>query len=151
MAVLSGYRVTLVHSRADDASLRQVARLYAEISKRMDVSGLELRVLEGRGDPGERLAGWLGEAAGQVMAGAHPQCRGNRILEAFRDHSRVIQPLLLLQEEEVRSKVDSLGIKIKGVDEAPRLSMTGAEARCVVRRYGRKESDINGVLDAILS
>ena len=49
MAVLSGYQVTLVHSRADDESLRQVARLYAELSRRMDVSGLDLRVLDGTG------------------------------------------------------------------------------------------------------
>jgi hypothetical protein len=150
MAALSGFSVTLVHARADDESLRQVGRLYAELSQRLDPSTLKLLVLDGVGSPGERLATWLDGASGDVIAGVHPECRGRRARAALKGHPSVLTPLLLLQEDEVRAKLDSLGIKVKGGDRTSTLSVTGRKTPYVVRRYGGRESDINGVLDGLL-
>ena len=38
MAALSGFSLRLVHSRTDEAALRHVARLYSELSFRMDAA-----------------------------------------------------------------------------------------------------------------
>ncbi len=81
MASLSGFSLTLVHARNDDESLRQVARLYAELSKRMDVSSLRLEVLEGKGPAGNRVASWMRGATGEVFTGVHPECRGTAGME----------------------------------------------------------------------
>jgi len=151
MAALSGFSVTLVHARADDESLRQVARLYAELSRRLDPSSLELQVLDGAGSPGERLATWLDGAPGDIIAGVHPECRGGRARAVLRSHPSVLLPLLLLQEDEVKVKLDSLGIKVKGVDKSATLTVAGKKMPYIIRRLGGKEADINGVLDGLLS
>lgn len=151
MAALSGYRVSLVHARADDESLRQVARLYAELSRRVDASGLKLEVLQGPGQPGERLASWLDRASGQVMVGSHPECRGGAVRRSFAGRPGVAEPLLLLQEDEVKVRLDALGLKIKGADAAPTLSMGRRRVAYETRRFGGRESDLNGVLDSVLS
>ena len=150
MAALSGFSLSLVHARADDESLRQVGRLYAELSRRMDPSSLQLQVLDGLGSPGERLSTWLDAAKGDVFSGVHPECRGRRSREALRRYPSVLLPLLLLREDEVRAKLKSLGLKIKEVDDTPKLSVTGKRSPYVVRRFGGRESDINGVLDGLL-
>jgi hypothetical protein len=151
MAALSGYSVTLLHARADDESLRQVARLYAELSKRVDAASLKLEVLDGAGKPGERLSAWLDSAKGDILAGAHPECRGNSAREVFKRFPSVIAPLLLLQEDEVRRRLDSLGIKVKTIDSSPTLTLAGRKSPYVNRRFGGVEADINGVMDRILS
>jgi len=149
MSALSGFSLTLVHARADDESLRQVARLYSELSRRLDPSSIGLHVLDGGGSPGDRLASWLDATKGDVMAGIHPECRGRRSRAVLKDYPAVLMPLLLLQEDEVRAKLQSLGIKVKGVDKAPTLTMSG-KTPFVVRHFAGKESDINGVLDGLL-
>lgn len=149
MAALSGYRVSLVHARTDDESLRQVARLYAELSWRVDASDLELLLLDGKGTPGGRLRNWLPKAKYDVMAGVHPECRGAGVRRAFADRPDIILPLLLLQEDEVTERYDSLGLKIKAVDAAPALS-SGRPAQFTLKRFGGKETDTSGVLDSIL-
>jgi len=151
MAALSGYTVTLVHARADDESLRQVARLYAELSRRIDAASLKLEVLDGAGAPGERLSAWLDSAKGDILSGVHPECRGKGARQVLDRYPSVLTPLLLLQEDEVRRRLDSLGIKLKAVDASPTVSLTGKKARYVIRRFGGVEADINGVIDGILS
>lgn len=150
MTALSGFSLTLVHARADDESLRQVARLYAELSRRIDSSSLRLLVLDGTGTPGERLSTWLDVASGEIIAGIHPECRGVRQRGVLRGHPFVLLPLLLIQEDEVKFRLDSLGMKVKRVDHLPTLSFTGSKKPYVVRTFGRTESDINGVLDGLL-
>lgn len=152
MAALSGYTLTLVHARDDDESLRQVARLYAEISHRVDASGLALEVLTGDGTAGERLAGWLGRQGGEVVAGIHPECRGLSLRSKFRRFPSVATPLLLLGEEQVRAKVDELGLKRKAGDSGPTLVLgrNGERGGYRIKRYGGKESDVSGVLDSLM-
>ena len=149
-SVLSGYSVTLVHARSDDESLRQVGRLYAELSRRADSSRLALEVLDGRGGAGDRLASWLDGSKDEIVAGVHPECRGGTSRKAFAQFPSVLFPLLLLQEDEVMSGVDSLGLKVKAIDEEARLSMTSRREPFLTRTFGGRESDINGVLDSVL-
>jgi hypothetical protein len=149
MAALSGFSVTLVHARDDDESLRQVGRLYAELSRRIDAASLKLEVLEGSGTPGQRLSAWLDGAKGDIIVGVHPECRGRSSRKVFSGHPRVLAPLLLLQEEEVQAKLQSLGIKAKAADKKAKLSLAGKSERYKVRSYGGKESDINGVIDGL--
>jgi hypothetical protein len=150
MAALSGFSLTLVHARTDDESLRQVARLYAELSRRMDTRYLKLEVLDGVGSPGERLANWLDGAKGDIMAGVHPQCRGRKARSTLRSYPQILVPLLLVQEEGVRAGLDSLGIKVKAQDAAAALLVTGRKSPYIVRRVGGIETDISGVLDGLL-
>jgi hypothetical protein len=151
MASLSGYAVTLVHAREpDDESFRQVGRLYAELSARVDSTALQLRVLDGPGKSGDRLAKWLDATRDNVVAGAHPECRGMKQSAQLRAFPSVAFPLLLLQEEDIRIKLDSLGIKKKrDVDDAARLVITKRREPFTVRKFGGRESDINGVLDGL--
>ncbi len=72
MAALSGFSLRLVHSRTDEASLRQVARLYSELSFRMDPRCLELVVLDGGKDAYARIGGWLRDHKGAAFAGLRP-------------------------------------------------------------------------------
>lgn len=151
MAALSGYSLSLVHARDDDESLRQVARLYAELSRRIDATNLSLEVLDGSGLPGDRLAAWLGTAGGEVFAGVHPECRGNGSMAILRRHPSVLFPILLIQEDEIRALYKSLGLAGKPTDRAPRLRVSGGRIRYTVKSFGGRESDQNGVLDSILA
>jgi len=150
MAALSGYSLTLVHARDDDESLRQVARLFAELSTRIDPSSLRLEVLDGEGPAGERLETWLGVARGDVFAGVHPECRGAAALKILRPYPSVLFPLLLLQEGEVRSRLADLGLRGKVTDRVSRLRPSRKKSGYTVKAFAGREADQNAVLDSIL-
>lgn len=76
MAALSGFSVRLVHSRTDDLALRQVARLYSELSHRMDPRCVELVVLQGGKGVFARIGGWLDEHKETAFAGSRPNRSG---------------------------------------------------------------------------
>jgi hypothetical protein len=152
MAALSGFSLTLVHARDDDESLRQAARLYAELSRRMDASSLRLEVLEGRGTAGDRVLAWLETARGEVFTGVHPECRGMAGMELLRRYPSALFPLLLLQEGEIRSRLDGLNIRGKTIDSEARLSASkGKKEKFSVKEFGGREADQNDVLDSILA
>jgi len=150
MAALSGFSLTLVHSSVDDDSLRQVARLYAELSRRVDASSLKLQVLVGRSQPGDRLFSWLRRTEGEVFTGVHPECRGSSSMSLFRRFPSALLPLLLLQEKEVQSRLAALGLKGKSTDVSSSLKATGNRGSFEVKTFGGKEADLNAVLDSIL-
>ncbi len=149
MAALSGYSLTLVHARDDDESLRQVARLYAELSTRMDSSSLALEVLEGQGPAGDRVATWLGAFRGEAFTGVHPECRGMAGLRLLRPYQSALFPMLLLQEGEVRTRFDELGLRGKPTDRVARLKFSRRKASYRVKRFSGREADQNAVLDSI--
>jgi hypothetical protein len=151
MASLSGFSVTLVHARAGDEPLRQVARLYSELSYRTDPATLELLVLKGNGDAGDRLRAWLDRSKGKVLAGSHPECRGHGALRTFGEMPPVLIPLLLVQESEVKAKLRDLGLKEKSEDGAMALKASSKRGKYTTKSYGGKEADHNTVLDSILS
>jgi len=153
MAALSGFSLTLVHARDDDESLRQVARLYAELSQRIDASSLRLEVLEGEGLAGDRVLAWLSEEAaggGDVFTGVHPECRGMAGMELLRRYPAALFPLLLLQEGEIRSRLEDLNIRGKTVDRTATLGASKTKEGFSVKEFGGREADQNEVLDSIL-
>jgi hypothetical protein len=151
MAALSGFSLTLVHARDDDESLRQAARLYAELSHRMDPSSLRLEVLESKSPAGDRVLAWLKTAGGDVFTGVHPECRGMAGMELLRRYPSALFPLLLLQEGEIRATLDGLNIRGKTADRAATLSASkGKKEKFSVKTFGGREADQNEVLDSIL-
>jgi hypothetical protein len=150
MAALSGYSLTLVHAKGDDESLRQVARLFAELSTRIDASSLRLEVLGGKGLPGDRVASWLGKARGEVFMGVHPECRGAAALRQLRGYRSAVFPLLLLQEAEVTSRFGELGLRGKEADRSAQLRLSRRRSDFTVRQFSGREADQNAVLDSVL-
>lgn len=140
MALLSGYRVSLVHVKVDDESLREVARLYSELSNRADYSKLSLEVL----DRGAGL-GALAEIASRgtpVFGGFHAGC--SDIPERLA--GLIEAPLFLLPEREFDSAYEGLGLKGK-VDRQVWKNKSPSE---VSRwRFGGLRADVNGVLDGL--
>src|SRR5208337_4344979 len=112
-----------------------------ELSHRMDASSLRLKVLEGDGPAGNRLAAWLGGAKGEVFTGVHPECRGTAGMEQLRRYPAAQFPLLLLQEREVRARFDELGLRAKTVDRAAELAISKSAGRYKVKEFGGKEAD----------
>ncbi|MDA4118802.1 MAG: hypothetical protein OK455_10735 [Thaumarchaeota archaeon] len=154
MAALSGFSLRLVHSRTDEASLRRVAKLYSELSSRMDASHLELVVLEGEGDPFGRIGTWLRESKGAALAGlrmGHPDT-AVRFAEAFPN---LLLPLLLVQVEAVLSLHASLGLgparKTSKGPEKSELTLEGLKKQTAYfeRTFGGVQADSNEVIDAM--
>jgi hypothetical protein len=138
-ALVAGYRVRLVHAAAGEGSLRGVAKLYAELSNRVDPRGLSLRVLEG-GDPAGMIARYVAVEDGTKFAGF---TAGHKVPPEFR--GKVSSPLYLLPEEEYVSKLR--GLKLKSVDEKAMWGTRPADYS--ERSFGGIAADVSGVLDGL--
>jgi adenylyl- and sulfurtransferase ThiI len=140
MAALSGYRISILHAAVSEQSLREAARLYAELSHRMDSANLSLEVLNGEGAIGA-LKERMNEDEGIALGGFHPGCSS-----APRKAEALKAPLLLMQEEEVDSRFLVLGLNgDPGVEK-----WTGRDRGTVTRRrFGGVRVDVNGVLDGL--
>jgi hypothetical protein len=141
MALLSGYRVRMVHAKVDDGSLKAVARLYAELSHRVDPSGLHLDVLGG-GDAAPLLKGYMRGAKGPVFGGFHSTCSGFPV--ALR--GKVGAPLYLLPEESFVREYE--GLSLKEYDSELRWGAR-RDARPKITSFGGIRADINQVLDGL--
>ncbi len=151
MAALSGYSVRLVHSRTDDIALRQVARLYSELSHRVDPRCLDLVVLEGGKDPLARIGGWLHDHKTPAFAGWRPE-RSDIATSLAERFPNLALPLILVQDDVIGSTYRSLGL-----GSAPKLgrgagmSFRALEARSAYSelRFGGVQADSNTVIDAV--
>jgi hypothetical protein len=151
MAALAGFSIRLVHSRADEYALRQVARLYSELSHRMDPRCLELVVLDGGKNPFGRIGGWLRDHKGAAFAGMRLQSSGSSADLAKRFPNLAL-PLVLVQDEAVSSTYRSLGIgRTSKADRGAALTLGTLEDRGKYseRRYGGVQADSNAVIDAM--
>ncbi|HUI00534.1 MAG TPA: hypothetical protein VLU99_03400 [Nitrososphaerales archaeon] len=150
MAALAGYSVRLVHSRTDDSALRQVAKLYSELSNRMDPQALDLVVLEGGGDPIGRVGGWLAGHRGVSFTGWVPEKA--EVAKVARRFPGLVLPLLLADEGSVRAVYASLNLgRPKGPPTTSKMSLKGLEvmAKYSKVRFGGVQADQNVVIDAI--
>ena len=151
MAALSGYSIRLVHAATDDSSLGQVAKLYSELSHRMDSTRLELIVVEGDGDPMERAGWWLRRNRGTAFAGWRPT--GRRAADALaKKFPRLTYPLVLVQDDAIASTYSSLGLgrasKGSGMGAFEKGAL-GTKAKYSETKFGGVEADSNTVIDAI--
>jgi hypothetical protein len=109
LALLSGFRVRIVHAEQDEVSLQAVAHLYAELSHRIDPAGLSLEVVRG-GEPGPLVLRRAEELKERIFGGFHAGCSGPPGLL----RKRVEAPLFLLPEEYFDREFRALSLKEYG-------------------------------------
>lgn len=140
MSLLSGLRVKLVHAKSDDASLLAVAKLYSELSHRVDPSFLSLEVIDSR-SPASALSAWS-RKGGVAFGGFHAGC--SSIPRSLG--RKVGGPLLVLSEEKFLEEYADLSLKEYA------SKMDWAERRPVRVRtlaFGGKRADVSDVLDGL--
>lgn len=151
MAALSGYSLRLVHSWKDDASLRAVARLYSELSFRMDPRRLELVLLSGGDAPYGRIGGWLREHKGAAFAGTRVE-RPDSLADVARSFPNLAFPLVLLQDADIATTYRSLGVG-RAEKEAGKgrmaLGALEATSKYSEAKFGGAQADANSVIDAL--
>jgi hypothetical protein len=151
MAALSGYSIRLVHARSDDASFRQVAKLYSELSHRMDSASLELVVVDGERGPAARLGAWLRDHRGMALAGIMPR-HLDEMSRLARKFPNLALPMLVVQRDQVSATYSSLGLgRPKDARGARRLSLDGlsAFASYSEKVFGGVVADHNAVIDSL--
>ena len=141
MAMLSGFRVRLVHAKVDEEALREVVRLYLELAQRGDPGGLSLEVLEGA-EPASALRAWAKSSDVVVFSGSHAGCN-----EAPPGLGRRMKsPLFVLPEERFDSELEGLGLK--GVAGAMRWK-AGSSGSFRVRRFEGMARDVSRAIDGL--
>jgi hypothetical protein len=151
MAALSGFSIRLVHSKTGESALRQVARLYSELSFRIDPRCVELVVLDGGKNAAGRIGRWLGDSKMTAFAGMRP-ARSDGLTEFARRFPNLMLPLILVQDEAIRAVYRSLGLgpASKG-SRTGGLTLKSLQARSPYskKRFGGVQADSNTVIDAI--
>ncbi len=150
MTVRAGYSVALLHVFQSEDAIREVARLYAELSQRMDPSALTLTVLFPRksADPGKILRLWMRRLRNEVVfSGAHAECGNARLIRL----AKVVAPLYLLSEERFRAINHSLGLRGDPSTLGESRERRGRGVGFRAKSFGGKRADEHGVLDALLS
>lgn len=141
MAVLTGWRVTMVHASDGEEGLRGAARLFSELAHRADPTGMRLVVLEGA-PPASMLYGYVSRTKAAVFAGFTPQ--SGLPPQGFR--GRVFAPLYVATEEFFSAEFGALGAT--GVRS--KTSWEGAGAgRFRAREFGGRRADVSEVLDGL--
>lgn len=140
MAALAGYRVRLVHAKGGDQGVLAVARLYSELSNRVDPRGLSLEVLEGGAVAGmlaRRASGLKGWVFGGFTPGRPPPGRLRGSAWA---------PVYLMPEERHEAVFESLGFK--AAVETADWHEEGATVY-VTKAFNGGPTDVSGVLDGL--
>lgn len=153
VAALAGFSLGLVHVRVGDEPLRQVAKLYSELSYRMDPSRLSLAVVEGRGRTAQTLNSWLRDSRRiPVIVGTHLECLGGEVLNhASNLPPTTLLPVLLVQEEEVKAIYQDLGMKENEVPTRILTAEPGRAVKYVVKQFKGARADMHAVLDSIIN
>lgn len=139
--LLSGFEVRLVHAKVCEESLREVARLYSELSYRVDPSKLSLEVREG-GSVSDELRESAGKHAGPVYGGFHAGC--GQVPGSLARH--VEAPLFLLTEEEFVGAFS--GLSLRGYDSREEWKPAGGGSGSS-REFGNERADMHRVLDGL--
>ena len=140
-AMLSGYSVRLVHVEEGEESARAVARLYAELSHRVDPRRVELVVLRGKWSAGA-FASKSRRFGAPLFNGTHRGCGGGTRRVIRGSHA----PLFLLPEEWFDQIFSDLGIQQYQGDRKSVESQAGPPR---VLRIGGVRSDAHGVMEVL--
>jgi hypothetical protein len=141
MALLAGYSVEMVHAEVGRGALVQVARLYAELSRRVDPSKLHLTLLRG-GLPADSIGQWLARSKGRFFAGTSAPRSAPRWLS-----ERTESPLYLLPEEAFSESLKTLSLNSHDAKEAWEARHRSGRHSAV--RFGGKRADMHEVLKAM--
>lgn len=145
-ALLSGIRVELVHVFVNDESLREVARLYGELSHRVDPAAVGLRVIEGV-SAREAIRMLLDAREKRpIYAGFHCRCNDGQLVPGLPNE--VTSPLYLFPEDEFARELSSLGLRGYDSRETWAPARRG-NRRPLERRIQGTRSDMHGVLDGL--
>jgi hypothetical protein len=150
MAAREGYSVSLVHVHENDPAMLEIARLYSELSSRMDPSHLSLDVLvpDEFSNFGGVLLARIRDMSGRILfSGAHAECRNASLLSS----TNVASPLFLSSEEEFQTILRSLGLGGYSGEIPPSLANRVLSSRFKVRSFGGLRADAHTVLDALFS
>jgi hypothetical protein len=151
MAALSGFSLRLVHSSTDEAGLRRVAKLYSELSFRMDPRCLELVLLYGGDDPYGRIGGWLRNHKEPAFTGLNAG-RPDVLTGLAELFPNLSLPLVLVQEDEVARVYRSLGLgrsRKRSGGGGLTLKALGGPSKYSEQRFGGVQADTNAVIDAM--
>jgi hypothetical protein len=169
LAALAGFSVRLIYSATDDLAFRQVARLYSELSHRMDPGCLELVVLDGGsnadGEGGSsqesigRIGAWLrrstqGEQKRETTFAGARSTRSGMATSLAERFPNLVLPLMLFQDEAVHATYSSLGLGRASEGKRhqhPRFDLEGLEKTLPYRetKVGGEVLDTNTVIDAV--
>ena len=150
MAALSGYSLRLLHSWIDDPSLRAVARLYSELSFRMDPRRLELVLLTG-GQTYGRIGSWLRDNKEVVFAGTRVG-RPDSLADTARSFPNLAFPLVLVQDADIAATYRSLGVgRAASAPGREGMALSGLEAgaKYSETKFGGVQADASEVIDAL--
>jgi adenylyl- and sulfurtransferase ThiI len=139
--LLSGFGVRLVHVKVSEESLRAVAKLYAELSNRVDPRRLSLEVMEGGGV----LSAFNRRQTSRsrpIFAGFHAECGG----VPKNVPRRVQAPLLLATEEEYELWHSALSV---GWFLAKEDWLKEERGEGAWKSFGGARTDMHGVLDGL--
>jgi hypothetical protein len=140
-ALLMGLRVKLVHASAGEEALLAVARLYSELSYRVEPRGLRLEVLDSPSAE-SAIVGFAARAKVKVFAGF---TAAGREIPAGLSNS-VTAPLYLMPEAAFDSEFASL--KLRGADT--RMAWGGKKGGgFATRTFGGRTADVSEVLDGL--
>jgi hypothetical protein len=150
MAARAGYPVSLLHVYENDPAMREVAKLYSELSSRMDPTYLRLVILVP--DEPSNLAGvllaWIrGTSGGILFSGGHAECGNAGLLGS----TKAVSPLFLSSEQEFQTVLGSLGLRGYSRETRPTRANRSLNDRFKVRSFGGSRADANVVLDALFS
>lgn len=137
-ASLQGLRVRLVHAESDEEALRSVARLYSELSHRVDPRWMSLEVLGG-GSVLKVLSAYAESSKLPVYCGITRDSKSPSL-------PRVHSPLYLMPGERFEEEFGSLGLARVALPEDWNSRSRG---RRRVRRFGGRAADVSGVLDGL--
>jgi hypothetical protein len=140
-ALLMGLRVKLVHANVGEEGLLAVARLYSELSYRVEPRGLRLVVLDSPSAE-SAIVGFAARAKTKVFAGF--TANGEEI--PGRLSNSVAAPLYLMPEAAFDSEFASL--KLKGAEAS--MAWGGKKGGgFATRTFGGRTADVSEVLDGL--
>ena len=139
LALLSGFRVNIVHAKQDEMSLQAVAHLYSELSNRIDPAALSLEFLEG-GEPGALIFRRVGRRQERTFGGFHSGCTDF----PSRLKGAVEAPLFVLPEESFNREYRALSFK----EFASRIDWKAGRAKTAkTLRIAGIRADVSRVLE----
>jgi hypothetical protein len=140
-ALLSGFRVKVVHAQTVDIGLRPVARLYAELSHRVDPTSISIEVLGG-GNVASLLKRRVKSERRQVFGGFHSGC--TELPDFIKGNAT--SPLFLLPEEYFDRELQSLSLE----DALSKVGWKPGRVKAAeTQRFGGVRADVSQVLDGL--
>lgn len=149
MAALSGFSLELVHVGVSYESVIQVAKLYSELSYRLDPSCIGLRIIFG--EEGASVGDAINVFARNnrdkpIFTGLHFMCRERIDMPAIKN---LLHPLILYGEDDFINSFKSLSIKGYFTKEKSIFAKRFRSVRIKEYKFVGKRADVHTILDEL--